>query len=246
MSKNNITYRYIPRNSFIHRLNPVLKLLSLCVITSSILLSHTYFDLLAIVLLLFLCILCSKTKITTFLKSIWKMKYLFLFIFIINFLCQVEIKESLILTLKMIYMICFSSLFVMTTMPNEITYALEKILYPWKKILKVGKISATIQLSLRFVPLLASEAKRIFQSQTMRGVDYTNSTFFGKIKIISNMIVPLLTISFQKADQIAETMALRLYDVGASRTNYRSQKWSILDTLILLFLLEVLIVILIY
>lgn len=246
MWQNKITYRYISSDSFIHKLSPLLKLLSLCIIMGSILCIRTYLDLLIIFILLFLCIFLSKTKITGFLKSIWKMKFLFFFLLVINFLCQVNWQESLILTVKMIYLICFSSIFVMTTTPSDITFAIEKILSPWKKVIKVGKISATIQLSLRFIPLLTSEAKRIFQSQIIRGIDYTNTNFFGKIKIISNMIVPLITISLQKADQMAEIMTLRLYDMSKLSTNYRFQKWNILDTFILLFIIEVFLMILIY
>lgn len=246
MWQNKMTYRYMVSDSFIHKLSPLFKLLALCIIIGSILCIRTYFDLLVIFILLFLCILLSKTKITGFLKSVWKMKFLFLFLFVMNFLCQVNWQESLILIVKMIYLICFSSIFVMTTTPSEITFAIEKMLSPWKKIIKVGKISATIQLSLRFIPILTSEAKRIFQSQIIRGIDYTNANFFGKIKIISNMIVPLLTISLQKADQMAEIMTLRLYDMNTLPTHYRFQKWNILDTFLLLFLIEVFLMILIY
>ena len=89
-------------------------------------------------------------------------------------------------------------------------------------------------------------AKRIYEAQKVRGVNYTKANFFDKIKIITNMIVPLLIISMNKSDLLADNIALRLYDLDSNRTSYQLYKIKKSDIISIIIVICLLIINLIY
>ena len=167
-----------------------------------------------------------------YLKSLGKMKIFLIFIFIINVIFGVNIVTNILMVIKIVLLVNYSSVLTLTTSPTEITYGLEMFLKPLNKLhIPVNKVSLSISLALRFVPTIFDEATKILKSQASRGVDYYNSDLKGKIEAIKTMIIPMFNLSLKRADILADAMEVRLFSFDRTRTNYRINKWGKFDTI---------------
>jgi energy-coupling factor transport system permease protein len=139
---------------------------------------------------------------------------------------------------RLLIVIMITNVFTSTTKPMEMTGALEWLFYPLSLIhIPVHKFAMAISLALRFIPTLQEETNRIMKAQASRGVDYQHGKFKEKMQALIALIIPLFISSFTTSGQLADAMEARGYDPNAKRTRYRTNHWSIRDTLAVLFLL---------
>lgn len=144
-------------------------------------------------------------------------------------------------SLKIFLMILVVTILTTTTSSVELTYALEDILSPLRIFrLPVTVWSTTIALGIRFIPSLLDESDRIMKAQASRGLDFKNGNIKDKILSLTSFIVPLFSIAFQKADELANAMEARGYNPRYTRTRYREYKISFFDWIIYLFFIMVL------
>ena len=144
----------------------------------------------------------------------------------------------------MIYILLYTSILTLTTPPTEITYGLEKLFLPLKLIgIPVNKMALSISLALRFIPTIIDQGNKIIKSQASRGIDYYNSNLKGKILAIKSLIIPMFALSIKKADDLADSMEVRLYNVNSKRINFRQNKWHFYDTFLVLMHLSLFILI---
>lgn len=244
---NNITLgRYYRVDSIVHRLNPIFKIISLIIMIISIFFIGGYVDIIMLGSYLLLAMLYSNINIKIYIKNILGIKLFLIFILIVDLIFFVNINKILCDIFKIIFIILYSSILTYTTVITEITYGIEKILSPLKRIIKVSNIAMIVTLSIRYIPSLTHEADRIIKSQKLRGINFDSKNFKEKIISISGILMPMFALSIQKADKTANIMDLRLYNYGKSKTNYRSNCWNILDTLLLILNILILIIVIIY
>ena len=103
-----------------------------------------------------------------------------------------------------------------------------------------------ITLSIRYIPTLTSEASRIINAQKLRGINFKSKNIKERILSISGIFVPMFTLSIKRAELSADIMDLRLYNYEKSRTNYRTNKWNVVDTLLLVLNILILIIVICY
>jgi len=121
-----------------------------------------------------------------------------------------------------------------TTRPGELTAGLERLLAPLQRIgFPVHELVMIISLSLRFLPLMAEEAQQIQQAQMVRGVNWSQGSLGQKGRYIIALVVPLLRLSLQRAEDLAEAMENRGYQAGVTRTRLYSQPLHRSDWLII-------------
>ncbi|MEG2322688.1 MAG: energy-coupling factor transporter transmembrane component T, partial [Bacilli bacterium] len=179
-------------------------------------------------------------------KTILSIKWLLLFIVIINLIFQSSLQFTIITLLRLIYIVLYTSILTLTTTPNEITDGLSKFFSPLKLIkIPVNKMALSISLALRFIPLIVDEANKILKSQASRGIDYNNSNLKGKFLALKSLIVPVFILTFKSADSLADVMELRLYNVSAKRVNFRQNKWGFYDTFLVLLHLALFVLIIV-
>ena len=140
------------------------------------------------------------------------------------------IQLALYVSIKVYLMIVVATILTSTTTSIELTYALEDILSPLKIFrFPVAEASMMIAIALRFIPSLLSESQRVLNAQSSRGVDFKNGNFIDKCKAIVSLVVPLFSIAFQKAGELANAMDARSYNPRYARTRYRIFKLTIFD-----------------
>ena len=253
--------RYVNNDTYIHRLDPRNKFIMLFVFMILIFMinpSKEGFEFVGwaayVLVSVFFVILykIAKLKVSMIFKSLKPMWFMMIFLFIVNLFVYKEglllvdwwifeihldaIIQTIKIVLRLALLIMLSTLFTATTKPLDITVAIDD-LFAWLKVFKVNVsiLSMTISIALRFIPTILDETYRIMKAQASRGVDFKNGKLKEKVVAISSLIVPLLISELSRSDELANAMEARNYNPLAKRTRYRKLKWSIKDTLSLIF-----------
>lgn len=244
---NNITLgKYYNKDSIVHRLNPIFKIISLIIMIVSIFFIDSYVDVLMLGTYLLLAIVYSNISIKTYLKNILGIKIFLIFILVIDIIFYTSTSRIIFDLFKLIFIILYSSILTYTTVITELTYGIEKILSPLSKVLPVSDIAMVITLTLRYIPSLTHEADRIIRAQKMRGINFDTKNIKEKILSISGILMPMFVMSIRKSNLMADILDIRLYNYGKSKTNYRSNNWGLLDTLLLILNIAILIIVMFY
>lgn len=221
-------------NSLIHNMNSIVKIICTIIFAISSFLSYNFYINILIMTLLVLMILLSRVPITIYLKTILNIKWFLLFVFIINIIFERNLYISLILTLRIIYVLLYTMILIYTTKHDEIIFGLQKTFYPLKLIgVPVNKMSFSIGLALRFIPDLINSFNRILKSQINRGIYYKDLNLKHKIELLKVSIVLMFILSIKKADMLSDSMDVRLYDIN-NCVFFKKNKFNYFDLLIIL------------
>lgn len=251
--KSDILGKYTFKDTLIHRLDPRLKLFSLILLMVIVFLpfgnyTNRFLVLGVISLFIALIMIMGKVSFISFFKNLSSLWMMFLFLLIFMFFIPSEgnyilysfnngytlyydgLLQIAHILLRLGLMIALTIILTSTTLPIDITYALEWFFTPLK-IFKfpIEVVSLTISLALRFIPTLLNESNRIMNAQKSRGVDFNKGFLMSKIKSISTLIIPLLVSSFSRSDELAIAMEVRGYDPYKKRSHYKELKFSYKD-----------------
>lgn len=254
---NNITLgKYIPNDTFFHRLDPRCKIILLFSFMITIFIQLGIVGYIVLGLVTLVCFILSKIKIITIIKSLKPMWFMIVFIFIVNLLVVKDgtpwriwkitiYSEAVFSTLRVAYrlilLISTSTIFTATTKPLDITIAIEDLFGFLKKVVNVHILSMVISIALRFIPTILDETYRIMRAQASRGVDFVHGKLKEKAVAITSLIIPLFISAFSRSADLADAMEARSYNPYAKRTRYRKLKWHFKDTIMLFLTLGLMI-----
>ena len=254
---NNITLgKYIPNDTFFHRLDPRCKIILLFSFMITIFIQLGIVGYIVLGLVTLVCFILSKIKIITIIKSLKPMWFMVVFIFIVNLLVVKDgtpwriwkitiYSEAVFSTLRVAYrlilLISTSTIFTATTKPLDITIAIEDLFGFLKKVVNIHILSMVISIALRFIPTILDEAYRIMRAQASRGVDFVHGKLKEKAVAITSLIIPLFISAFSRSADLADAMEARSYNPYAKRTRYRKLKWHFKDTIMLFLTLGLMI-----
>lgn len=129
------------------------------------------------------------------------------------------LEKAAFIFLRIVIMIGITSLLTLSTMSTDINNGLEAVLAPLKIIkVPVGVFAMLISLTLRFIPTLLEESKKIMNAQASRGVDFQEGSLKDKVNQIISLLIPMFVISFKRAEDLSNAMEARGYIIGAKRT----------------------------
>ena len=247
--------RYTPYDTFLHRLDPRTKLVSMILIMVMIFFSYgsTWTNLIVYGVLMVLIYILMKVAHITLkqlfrqLKLIWVMM---LFLFVINLFTVKEPLElfgsvsftipglnwtiyysafinTFYIFVRLALMLSLTLILTSSTKPMDLTYALEWLLHPLKWIkVPIHVFAMTISLALRFIPTLIEEAEKIMNAQKARGADFSTGKITDRAKALLPLLVPLFVSSFRRADELAVAMESRCYHGGEGRTRMNSLRMA--------------------
>ena len=119
---------------------------------------------------------------------------------------RIAIKVSTLL-FTLIYS---TTLFLLTTAPEEITEGLEDLMQPLRWIgLPVTEIALTLTLSLRFIPLVLEEVQNLVRSIRTRAIKWHKLGIRNAIQIWLMVAERLVQNLLLRAEQIASAMQVR-------------------------------------
>ncbi|GEK37106.1 energy-coupling factor transporter transmembrane protein EcfT [Enterococcus thailandicus] len=243
--------RYMPGDSFIHRLDPRAKLLASFYFIGIIFLANNWQTYLLLALFTLFAVSLSKVDMKFFIRGIRPLIWLILFTVALQVLftsggevywhwgifniTQFGVLNGLFIFCRFVLIIFMSTLLTLTTPPLELSDAIEYLLRPLKVVrFPVHEISLMLSIALRFVPTLMDETEKIMNAQRARGVDFGEGSLVQKMKAIIPLLIPLFVSSFNRAEDLATAMEARGYQGGEGRTKYRVLHWHNQDTLVMI------------
>lgn len=250
--------QYYPVKSFVHNVNPALKILFLIAYIVAIFLAKNFYGLAACAFVLLLIVVFSRVPVLKVLRAVKGVLFLVIFTAAINVLfhggdevywgnaetgvyvsygiiqiTQSGIVFSLFLIIRLVLLVTCSSLLTYTTTPVALTDGIEAILTPLKWIrFPVHELALIMSIALRFIPILMDETERIRNAQKARGADFEKGGLVKKVKAFVPVLVPLLLSAFRRADELGDAMDARCYTGGKKRTKYKKLRVTWRDLIV--------------
>lgn len=243
--------QYFPGNTFVHRLDPRVKLIFTILYIIALFLAKRLLSYALLIAILVLCVAISKIKPTALLKGMKPVLFLVVITGLLNLfytagdpiwqwgflqITAEGIWAAVYMILRIVMLICCTFLLTYTTSPIMLTDGLENLLSPLKKIkVPVHELSMMMSIALRFIPTLIEETDKIMSAQRARGADFDTGNIFQKAKALIPLLVPLFVSSFRRADELAIAMECRCYHGGDGRTRLKELHYTGKDACVLLF-----------
>lgn len=245
--------RYVPYDSFIHRMDARNKVFCLIVLMVAIFISYPTYEITFIVggalaVFILALLIVARIEILDIFKSLRVLWFFVILLLVINVLIPPvsaqniafnigslniyweAIFQSLKIILRLVLMIELTMILTATTKPLDLTYGLEWYMTPLKVIkFPAHEVAMTISIALRFIPTLLDETDRIMKAQSSRGVDFKHGKISSRLKAIVSLIIPLFVSSFQRSEELADSMEARGYDPKKKRTRYRILRFGLTD-----------------
>ncbi|HEY5563595.1 MAG TPA: energy-coupling factor transporter transmembrane component T [Clostridiaceae bacterium] len=250
--------QYLPGESFVHKLDPRIKILMSFLFVIGIFLIGSFIGYGVIATFIIIVIVISGIKFRNILNGLKPIFFLIILTVILNvfmtggskqifsfgFLRIYEegLIQAVFIALRLILVIISTSLLTLTTSPIELTDGIEKLLSPFKRIgLPAHELAMMMSIALRFIPTLLDETDKIMKAQMARGADFESGNIINRGKNLIPLLVPLFVSSFRRADELAIAMESRCYKGGEGRTRMKQLKIRIEDVYAIIIMIVIMI-----
>lgn len=232
--------QYFPGDTFVHRLDPRVKILVIAMFITALFFINSFFPYIFIFAFIIFSIRLSKIPIMFVIKGLKPLVFIILITFSINiFLTKGEVlytlgpltitkeglTQAIFMALRLIFLVAGTSLLTLTTSPILLTDGIEKLLSLFKRIgLPAHELAMMMTIALRFIPTLLEETDKIMKAQMARGADFESGNIINRAKSLVPLLVPLFINAFRRADELAIAMEARCYRGGEHRTRLNELK----------------------
>ena len=233
--------QYFPGKSVIHRLDPRIKLLLTLIYIVMLFAASGFLGLGVGIVFLTAAFLFSGIPIKMMAKSVKPIIPIIIFTGILNlfFVSSGEVlfsygfikitydgfRTMVFMAVRIVFLICGTSLLTYTTSPIALTDAIERILSPLRAIkFPSHEIAMMMTIALRFIPTLIEETDKIMSAQKARGADLESGTLVRRAKALVPILIPLFISAFRRAEELALAMECRCYRGGEGRTRMKQLK----------------------
>ncbi len=242
---------YYPADSFVHRLDPRVKIVAMLLFLTGILFVNSYVWFGAVYAFGLLGLWLARIPAGKAFGSVRGLLLLLVFTALINaFFTRGEtvlwewgaltltlegLHRSALMLLRLVAMVAFSGLLTFTTTPIALADALESMGRPFTRFgFPAHEFAMMMTIALRFIPVLLEEAEKIMKAQRSRGGDWREGSLRRRMKGIIAVVVPLLFNALKRADDLAIAMEARGYIGGEGRVSLRELRWRTTDSVVLL------------
>lgn len=242
--------QFFPGESFIHRLEPRIKIGLIAAYITFLFLIDTHLGYLALTLVTMAVVAVAKIPPKMLIRGLKPLYFIIGFTLVLHIfftkggvvifqLGRFSIEShglitGLTMAWRLILLVTTTSLLTLTTSPIALTDAIEGILSPLRPIgVPAHELAMMMTIALRFIPTLLEEAEKIMKAQMARGADFESGSLFKRAKAMIPLLVPLFVGAFRRADELALAMEARCYQGGKGRTRMKVQKVKAKDWLTL-------------
>ncbi|MDD6786060.1 MAG: energy-coupling factor transporter transmembrane component T [Eggerthellales bacterium] len=228
---------YVPGNSFLHRMNPVAKLLVSFIIVITCFVTKSFIVLAAILVLdAVLAATCGLTKQALGLAKAVAIFSLLLAVLALLFTPEgdvlVELPWGFIGTESVLNAIRIVLRLVACAVPLFLTFYVTKLTDMANAMVKIlhlpYKYAFTFTSTVHFIPVFMNDMSGIMEAQMARGVEFDG----GLAKRISLMIplcVPLLVSSVRKTNSAAIAAEVRGFNLRSRTSGYKEYPFGATD-----------------
>lgn len=263
MMEKMIFGRYIPGDSFVHKLDPRSKLVFVFAFIIVVFLANNVMTYAFLIVFTLLVIFMSRIRLYFLLNGLKPIIFLLVFTFLIHIFFTREgdilfelgffkiyeegLRQGVFISIRFLVLVLMTSILTLTTSPISITDGIEVLLNPLKKLkLPVHELALMMSIALRFIPTLMDETDKIMKAQMARGSDLSAGPMKERIKAVVPLLVPLFVSAFKRAEDLATAMEVRGYRGGEGRTRYRKLEWHWQDTISLVVLVAMTVLLVLY
>ena len=233
--------QYYPVKSFVHDLDPRVKIVLTIAFIVAVFLGTSLWAMIPITLFILGAAKAARLPLKLLVKGIKPLRIILIFTFVLNLffspgetlLFQVwkirVTREGLILAIRfsarLIFLVTGASLLTLTTQPVALTDGMERLMSPLTKIgFPAHELAMMMSIALRFIPTLLEEADKIMKAQMARGADFVTGNLLQRARAMVPLLVPLFVSAFRRAGDLAMAMEARCYHGGQGRTRLRILK----------------------
>lgn len=248
--------QYFPGKSWVHRLDPRIKIIATLVYIAALFVAHDFWGILIAVGALAVVIAISRVPLSFMLRGLKPIFLIILFTFVLNLfmipgkviariwiltITEEGLYMAFFMAARLILLIIGSSLLTLTTKPMSLTDGIESLLSPFRKLgVPAHELAMMMTIALRFIPTLLEETDKIMKAQQARGADFESGNIIRRAKSLIPILVPLFISAFRIAQELAMAMEARCYRGGKHRTRMNAMKFGARDfaalVLMILFL----------
>lgn len=237
---------------FLKEIDPRVKIFSLFVLTTLILLLSLNLALFLSSFFLFLYLILGLPA-ESLLKNLKGLSVFFVMAFLAQIVFSREppfislvffkvsylgLQSGLLTLARLVSLVCLATFLTEITQPAELAWGFEGLFAPLKRFkLPVSEIALSVSLAWRYVSLLKDEAERVKKVHQARGLNL-NQGIVARFKQATWVAIPLLVNSFEKAERLAEVMEVRGFGISpflASRTRLKIVDYAFLLAILLFF-----------
>ena len=243
--------QYFPGDTFVHRLDPRIKIVSLIFLIVCIFTAKTPVSMALVAAVMVLCIALSHIRPAALFKGLRPLLFIICLTAVLNMffsagtviwswwilkLTREGLERAVLMVLRITLLVSGTFLLTYTTSPLQLTDGLERLLSPLKKVhFPVHELSMMMSIALRFIPTLIEETDKIMSAQKARGADFETGSLMKRAKALLPILVPLFISAFRRADELATAMECRCYHGGEGRTRMKVLKMQSADFCVLGF-----------
>lgn len=132
------------------------------------------------------------------------------------------VQMGLLVSSRFLCIIFISYIFILTTRPSDLAYALMKVGLPYR----YGFMLVT---ALRLAPILEDEGITIYRAQLVRGIQYDRSHIKKILLFVEQFMTPLLISALRRADKLVFSMEGRGFGQFKNRTFHHRAEATALD-----------------
>jgi len=214
-------FKFRSVSSPIHRMDPRVKFLYVCVLFVVAILFNQLLPLLLLLVIQLPFVFIAGVE-KQWIRSMRGSAFFILIIFVMNFFSlyfysgylsfAVILERSLAMTTRFLVLIESFSVFFLTTSPDLLGLALEQSRVPYEFVF-------AFTTAVRFVPVLAEEAQTIMDAQKARGLELEGGNFIRRVKNYIPILIPLIVNAIRRSLELAEAMESRAWGASKKRTN---------------------------
>ncbi|GHT60689.1 ABC transporter permease [Spirochaetia bacterium] len=230
---------YVAGDSFLHRLNPLTKLILAFGLCASCFIGDSLVLVLCI-LALNLCLAALGGIIGRSLRILLSLVKLSIVLFLVQIFF---VREGTVLVMfplniyitdtGLLFSLLFVSRLIAATMPLTLMLSVTRmsdISNVLNRYLRIPyKYTFVLTTAIRFIPLFADEMEAIMEAQIARGVEFDTKNFLKKIRLLLPLCVPLLISSVRKIEGGAISAELRGFNFRKPSSGYKRYTFSLQD-----------------
>ena len=232
---------YLPGETFIHRLDPRLKIMAAGLLITLLLFIKSYQPYGIFLLFITAVILAAGIPVKYILIGLKPMLPVLILMWIFQLLLYSKpgaetiiswwifsatdagLHMGNLITMRVLFLFTVTTILTLTTSIVSLTDGLEILLKPLQKVgIPTQELVMTMIIALRFVLILAEELDKIIKAQMARGVAFDRGNFIQKTKKLFPVFLPLFINAFRRAEELIVAMEARSYTGGKGRTKMKT------------------------
>ena len=210
--------------SVYHKLDPRVKLLISILMFATTLLVRSLYEL-AAVLAFMVVIAAIATVLRRVARTMLFTAAFSLVIFVLNFVITRNLETSLLYASRFVAIVVSTSLFFITTSPDELEQVMKTFRLPRDVIF-------AFVTAVRFIPVMFLDTIQIMDAQKSRGLELEKGNVFRRVRNMIPILIPLVVNSVVRSGELAEAMESRAYGAVPRPTSLVEYRASAADRVV--------------